>query len=462
MSYNHTHVKLASILLAGAMGLIWGSPAQAQNLVTNGDFEMAPFAPSSTLTNWTVGGTGHIHSASEGATNGSHSAAFNIGHNDEGTTLSQSFSTVVGQLYSLDFDSGVVGQPTGTMQMNVQVSGSNNLINQTVTPPAANTSDPNSVVFQHYHFIFVADSTNTTLQFTDVGTGNSVADTLVDSVSVASNILLNPNFENGPFGSPGNVSGWAVGGPASVASLAEGATSPSHSAAFSAGTDSQGNTLSQMVSTASGQLYAIEFDAGSIGNADNQQLMVQALGSGTLLEQMLTPPLSNTFDPNAVVFQHYRFTFTADGSSTTIRFTNFGTGNGATDVLLDTVSLIPTTFAGSGGNSGGDGAAKPSPTPTPTPTATPTPTPVPTATPTPTPTTLPLGNGDFETGPFTTLGTVSSWTVAGNVGDIAEGATTPTHSAALSAGSNSQGDAISQRFFTNPGQIYTLDFDGVI
>ncbi|MFL6513980.1 MAG: DUF642 domain-containing protein, partial [Chthoniobacterales bacterium] len=326
-------MKLASILLAGAMGLIWGSPAQAQNLISNGDFEVGPFAPSSTLTDWTVGGTGHIHSAPEGATNGSHSAAFNIGHNDEGTTLSQSFSTVVGQLYSLDFDSGVVGQPTGTMQMNVQVTGSNNLINQTVTPPAANTSDPNSVVFQHYHFIFVADSTTTTLQFTDIGIGNSVADTLVDSVSVAANILLNPNFETGPFNSLGTVSGWAVGGPASIASLEEGSTSPSHSAAFSAGGDSQGNTLSQDVPTTSGQLYAVEFDAGSIGNVDNQQLMVQALGSGTLLEQMVTPPLSNTFDPNAVAFQHYRFTFTADGSSTTIRFTNFGTGNGATDVL---------------------------------------------------------------------------------------------------------------------------------
>ena len=34
---------------------------RAQNLIRNGDFETAPFAPSSVLTYWTVGGTGHMH-----------------------------------------------------------------------------------------------------------------------------------------------------------------------------------------------------------------------------------------------------------------------------------------------------------------------------------------------------------------------------------------------------------------
>src|SRR4051812_1459180 len=107
MSYNHTHVKYL-LLLLGAIGLFWGSPAaNAQNLITNGDFETAPFAPSTTVTGWIVGGSGHMHSAPEGATSPTHSAAFSIGHDSDGTTLTQTVSTTAGELYTVDFDAGV-------------------------------------------------------------------------------------------------------------------------------------------------------------------------------------------------------------------------------------------------------------------------------------------------------------------------------------------------------------------
>ena len=43
----------------------------------------------------------------------------------------------------------------------------------TITPPVQGTIDENFVRFQHYRFTFTADSTTTTLQFTDIGTGNS-------------------------------------------------------------------------------------------------------------------------------------------------------------------------------------------------------------------------------------------------------------------------------------------------
>src|SRR5205823_6058512 len=80
----------------------------------------------------------------------------------------------------------------------------------------------------------------------------------------------------------------------------------------------------------------------------------------------------------------------------------------------------------------------------------------------PIPTTLPLGNADFETGPFNTVGTVSSWTVTGNIGDTTEGSTSGSHCAALSAGGDSQGDALAQSFFTTPNQVYTVDFDAAV
>src|SRR5438270_9860169 len=122
MSNNRMYMKFASILLASAMGLVWAVPVRAQNLIANGGFETPPYAPSTTITNWTVGGAGHVHEADEGSTSPSHALALNIGGDSEGTTVSQSFSTIVGNLYELDFDAGIFGQPDGTLQLNVQVS----------------------------------------------------------------------------------------------------------------------------------------------------------------------------------------------------------------------------------------------------------------------------------------------------------------------------------------------------
>ena len=78
----------------------------------------------------------------------------------------------------------------------------------------------------------------------------------------------------------------------------------------------------------------------------------------------------------------------------------------------------------------------------------------PAATATPTPSTLPLANSDFETGPYETIGTVTDWTVNGNVAvRDGEGSTSPTHAAVLSVGNDSEGDSISQQFFSTASQV---------
>jgi hypothetical protein len=204
------------ILLTGAMGLHWGLSASAQNVVTNGDFESLPYDMRGTVTDWTVSGNGSIEAIAEGSTSPTHSAGFNVGDNSEGNILSQSFATTAGQVYRMDFDAGVFGVPdTGsTLQLRVQVFGTATPLDQTVTPPSADTFDPNSVIFQHYYFTFTADSTTTTLQFSDMGTGNAGADTMVDTVSVVpdQNILVNGDFETGPFDTIGTVTSWTVGG----------------------------------------------------------------------------------------------------------------------------------------------------------------------------------------------------------------------------------------------------------
>jgi hypothetical protein len=316
-------------------------------LITNGDFEVPPFNTDGTVTNWTVGGPGKVASNPEGATSGTHSAALNAGGSSQGNTLSQSFTTTVGQAYRVDFDSGVFGSPGSTLQLRIRVFGSGTLLDQTITPPVAGTFDPNEVTFEHYQFTFTANSATTTLQFSDIGLNNANADTLVDLVFVGPapppNLLDNPGFETGPTDTIGTVTDWTVGGNGNVASRsAEGSSAGNNAAVFSAGADSQGDTLSQTVNTSIGAIYLVEFDAGIYGFPDSGstlQLRTQVFGSGTLLDETITPPPSNTNDPDAVFFEHYQFTFTANSTTTTLQFSNIGLGNSASDVLADTVSL---------------------------------------------------------------------------------------------------------------------------
>jgi Protein of unknown function (DUF642) len=368
---------IAAILLA--------FPLAAQNLLTNGDFETQPVSGGSPVPGWSVTGAGFVKEEMEGATSGTFSAAFSVGGNSEGNVLSQSFATTAGVLYRLDFDAGVFGNPSsGPLQLEVAVLNSSNqtLADRTVFPPAVLTFNPSAVVFRHYQLTFTANSSSTTLRFTDHGLGNASADTVLDTVSVAPtptpppNLLTNGDFETGPFEIAGTVSGWTVSGTGLVGLVAdasgEGSTTPTHSAAFNIGGDSQGNTLSQSFTTTIGRVYVLDFDAGIFGQPTGNplQLQVQIFGVATPLTQAITPPVTGA---GLIDFQHYQFTFTADSTTTTVRFTDIGGGNAASDTIVDTVSIVPNS----------------TPTPAPTPTPTPTPTPVPTPTPTPTPSPTP-------------------------------------------------------------------------
>ena len=428
----------------------WFVPAAfGQNLVTNGNFEAPPFDLNGTIPSWSVTGNAQIAETTEGASDASHSATFSVGGDFAGTVITQNLTTTAGQWYAVDFDSGIYGQRSGSpLQLSVQVSSGPNQIGYAVTPP----DNHSPVIFQHYRFTFIAGSSNTTLQFSNIGLGNANADTLLDAVTMQPTLaptaaplpLTNGNFESAPFDSNGTISGWTVGGAADLAASAEGATTGSHSAAFSIGQDSQSNTLSQTFATIIGQDYNLEFDAGVFGTHSGGPLQFRArvydsVTGSSLLDQTVLPPEAGTLNANAVTFNHYRFSFNATGASTTLEFSDIGTGASGADIILDTVSVAAPT---------------PAPTPTPVPTPTPTPTP---------PSTL-LNNGSFESPPFAQLGTVAGWTVSGHmhVAALEEGAADGTHSAAFSAGDDSQGNVLSQSFATSPGQTYNIDFDAGI
>jgi hypothetical protein len=159
-------------------------PSPSALPLVNANFETGPFVSLGTITGWTFGGNAKGADLSEGATSGTHGAALNAGGDFQGDTLSQTFGTIPGQVYSVDFDAGIFGQETGTLQLRVQVKGTAVLLDQTVTPPYAGTYTPGAVIFQHYHYVFTSDTSTATLQFSDIGLGNGGADTIIDTVLV--------------------------------------------------------------------------------------------------------------------------------------------------------------------------------------------------------------------------------------------------------------------------------------
>jgi hypothetical protein len=182
------------------------------------------------------------------------------------------------------------------------------------------------------------------VQFSDVGLGNGSADVMLDTVTIALSgpLIVNGNFETAPFDKGGSVTGWTVGGAKHIEAVAEGATSGTHSAGFGTGGDSQGSTLSQTFATVNGQKYALDFDAGVIGQHNGStalKLRAQVTGTGTLVDQTVTPLEAGTYTASLVKFQHYHYEFTANSGSATLQFTDVGLGNAAADTVIDTVAI---------------------------------------------------------------------------------------------------------------------------
>jgi len=165
-----------------------GTPLPVE--VINSDFESPPFDTVGTVTGWSVGGAGHVADrTAEGAAAGKGAAIFSPGGDFQGDILSCPVATAVGQTYTLDFDCGVIGPPNSgsVLKLRVQLFGTVQLLDDTFAPPV-NTGptpyDPTKIPFAHYQYTFTADSVTTTLQFTDVGLGNSNADQVLDTVVV--------------------------------------------------------------------------------------------------------------------------------------------------------------------------------------------------------------------------------------------------------------------------------------
>ena len=147
--------------------------AEAQSILANGSFEQ-------NFTGWSVSGNQDI--ATGTATQGSKCARFNAANKPPNAVLSQSLSTTPGQSYTLSFDYGVYS-PVSLRQQRLQVTvqGNNVPVSQLISQSAFNVA---AVQYVPNVFSFIADSTVTTLTFSDVSLSSDSVDSYVDNVQV--------------------------------------------------------------------------------------------------------------------------------------------------------------------------------------------------------------------------------------------------------------------------------------
>lgn len=167
------------LAISAALALV----ASARASVIDGSFE------SGGLANWTVTGSAVQVSSTQGRTDGLNAVAWNSGNLVGTSSIAQTFATVPGQRYLLEFDYGVYfaqSSGTRTQQLIATVQGLSALLNKTISGTGPGTVN-NDTTFTRYYLPFVADSGSATLTFTDnTSVANSAsADGNLDNVVVA-------------------------------------------------------------------------------------------------------------------------------------------------------------------------------------------------------------------------------------------------------------------------------------
>lgn len=206
ISFIDIQVKFLPLLLAGTIGFGWCFSATAQNVIVNGSFETNGGNDSTSAPPWVVTGNTFFHN-DEGATDGSFAASFNTSNSTPDGVLSQTFATIALQVYTVTFDWGNFGADiTQRLQIEVKdgatdlitsgsgmvstVSGATIIQNTSVLQiedstgsGVVNGAAPNTE-FSLFSFTFTAQSSSSTIIFTDIGLGSTGSDGLLDNVSV--------------------------------------------------------------------------------------------------------------------------------------------------------------------------------------------------------------------------------------------------------------------------------------
>lgn len=150
-------------------------------LLANGSFEAG-------LASWSQ--TGNVEAintnfdAPNRQSDGIYFANFNGRGGPAGGSIAQSFATEPGETYVLSFDAGVHGFSSSSNVLHVEVLGATTLLDTAVIDTTGSMAG-NGGGYAPYEFTFTADSTTTTLRFTDQSTGDLLGvDLQLDRVSV--------------------------------------------------------------------------------------------------------------------------------------------------------------------------------------------------------------------------------------------------------------------------------------
>jgi hypothetical protein len=353
---------LAAVAFLAVLANGWGQT------FTNGSFELVNnhtalspgpgvlINPGDTwLTGWAVGGPGGDVFVQNGvgdelnAYDGQQFIIFNGANTTPGGSLSQTFTTAVGQPYTVAFA--------------IAQSGSGN-VSITATAAAPNNSllasnycvAPTTQAWSLFQLSFVATSTNATLTFKDTSADTGAVDIALDAVSVSQSMpasgLANGGFEiiNNhaaiPYGTglpinPGDIwlTGWTVGGPGDdvfVHNGPGGGLNPydgQQFVNFNSSNTPPGGSLSQTFPTEIGQLCTVAFAVSQSGSG-NVSITATAVGpSGSLLASNFCVP------PAIQVWSLFQLTFIATSTNATLMFKDTSAQTVAVDIYLDAVSV---------------------------------------------------------------------------------------------------------------------------
>ncbi len=149
--------------------------ASPQEILVNGSFETGTYG-------WTTTGNQSVQSTEPyQPTDGTRIVALNAGDLAPNAVLSQTFPTAPGETYVLSFDAGVLSFNRNVQTLTVNVSGSASLVSQSLTLQGDGSGGN---LWQPQTFSFVADSSTTTLVFSDLSPTSNSIDLLLDKVRV--------------------------------------------------------------------------------------------------------------------------------------------------------------------------------------------------------------------------------------------------------------------------------------
>jgi lysophospholipase L1-like esterase len=175
------HAGLYDVIVSNTAGPLTSNAAEliviSSGHLANGSFENGLTAWSATGNLIAYTGTNPVpaHGGSFVIFNGSNLTPNGI--------LMQRFTTTPGHIYTLAFSMGVYSWNTQQQRLHVDVTGNTGLASQTFTLAGLSGG---STRWASREVSFVADSTTTTLSFSDVSTTSSSLDLLLDNVALVS------------------------------------------------------------------------------------------------------------------------------------------------------------------------------------------------------------------------------------------------------------------------------------